>query len=160
MKQIIIEKPGTYEYTLAKEGEEIEILGAFKLVHHDTFKLHITLIHQAAHTKGNIFLRATVDDEAKVDLSGNIIVKKTAVDANSFLTENILLLSELATAEAVPNLEILNNDVHCSHAATVGQIDDDQLFYLQSRGISLDKAKTMIAQGFLSSVTDKIKKEL
>ncbi len=160
MQQIILTQPGTYEYTLAKEGEEIEILGAFKLIHHDTFQLHITLIHQAAHTKGNIFLRATVDDEAKVNISGNIIVRKTAVDANSFLTENILLLSELATAEAIPNLEILNNDVHCSHAATVGQIDADQLFYLQSRGISQGKAKTMIAQGFLSSVTDRIKKEL
>ncbi len=158
MRQIVLTKPGTYKYTLTHEGEELEILGAFKVTKTDDFTINITLIHQAAHTKGNIFLRATVADAAKAHISGNIIVQKSAIDTNSFLTENILLLSESATAEAIPDLEILNNDVHCSHAATVGQIDEEQLFYLQSRGISKEQARIMIADGFLSSVTDKIKK--
>jgi len=159
MQQIVIKKPGKYEYVLQKEGEELEILGAFQ-IETDTCEVQVTLIHEAPHTKGNIFLRATVSGEAKAHFSGNIIVRPTAIDTNSFLTENILLLSEKATAEAIPNLEILTNEVHCSHAATVGHIDAEQLFYLQSRGIAAEFAETMIAKGFLTAVTDKIKKDL
>jgi Fe-S cluster assembly protein SufD len=61
----------------------------------------------------------------------------------------VLLLSDKAKAEAVPDLEIKNNEVKCSHAATVGKIDEEQIFYLNSRGVSENKAKVMIAEGFL-----------
>ncbi len=160
MSQIILHQPGNYEYVLSQAGEELEVLGAFALHGQDNFHLHITLIHEAPHTKGNIIIKATVDDQAKAYISGNIIVNKTATDTDSFLSEKVLLLSRESTAEVIPNLEILNHDVHCSHAATISHIDEEQLFYLQSRGIDVPIAKTMIAEGFLHTVIDKMEKKL
>ena len=155
-QQIVLTKPGNYTYTLSQEGEEIEIIGAFALQNTNVCEIQVNLIHQARYTKGNIVIRATVGDSARMIVKGNIRVEPEAVGTDSFLTENILLLSDTATAEAVPNLDILNNDVHCSHAATIGQIDPEQLFYLQSRGIPEVQAKKMIADGFLQSVIDRI----
>jgi Fe-S cluster assembly protein SufD len=111
--------------------------------------LSVTIIHAAPHTTANTVIKAVVDDEAFAFISGTIIVKPAAQVTNSFLKENVLLLSEKARAEAIPNLEIEANDVKCSHAATVGKVDPEQLFYLQSRGLTPSQAKTAIAQGFL-----------
>ena len=70
---------------------------------------------------------------------------------NSFLTEKILLLSDEARAEAVPDLEIESDDVKCSHAATISKIPEEQLFYLMSRGLSKFEGESMIVEGFLES---------
>lgn len=149
MKTIKLTKPGRYTYTLSHEGEELNIVGSFSLSHHDQFDLDLTIIHLAPHTTANTVLKAVVDDEAQANLIGKIIVQKNAFGTNSFLKENVLLLSPKAKASAIPNLEILCNDVKCSHAATIGKIDPDQVFYLMSRGLPEPEAKSAIAQGFL-----------
>jgi Fe-S cluster assembly protein SufD len=149
MKQIILNKSGHYTYTLDEEGSELEVVGTFLLKDKERLDLSVTIIHAAPHTTANTILKAVVDDEAFASISGTIIVKPGAQVTNSFLKENVLLLSDKARAEAIPNLEIEANDVKCSHAATIGKIDFEQLFYLQSRGLTPSQAKTTIAQGFL-----------
>ena len=71
-------------------------------------------------------------------------------------TNRNLVLDEGAHADSVPNLEIEDNDVHCSHASAVGPIDDDQRFYLESRGVPTEVADRLIAQGFLDEVLERI----
>jgi Fe-S cluster assembly scaffold protein SufB len=82
---------------------------------------------------------------------GRIIIDPECGDTNSFLSERILLLSDSARAEAVPDLEILTDDVKCSHAATISRIPDDQIFYLMSRGLSRQTAEEEIVSGFLEN---------
>lgn len=151
-KQIILKESGDYTIILVGDGAEAEILGAFWLKDHDKLEINVTTIHEACHTSADTFLRAIADGEASATLNGTIIVRPGAQQTNSFLTENVLLFSPKARAEAIPNLEIEANDVKCSHAATVGSVNQEQLFYLMSRGISKEKAKDLIAEGFLGEV--------
>ena len=84
--------------------------------------------------------------------TGLIRVRKEARGTNAFQTNRNLKLSEHAWAESVPNLEIENNDVRCSHASTVGPIDDEQRFYLESRGVPPGAAERLVVAGFFDEV--------
>ena len=81
-------------------------------------------------------------------------IGKEARNTDSFLEMRVLLLDKKSSAVAEPKLEIENNDVKASHAATVGKIDEDQLFYLSSRGVDLDEANKLIINGFLKEVNE------
>jgi Fe-S cluster assembly scaffold protein SufB len=89
-------------------------------------------------------------DQAQIKFVGRIIIDKDCGDSNSFLTERILLLSDQAKAEAVPDLEIKTDDVKCSHAASISRIPEEHLFYLMSRGLQRSAAEQMVVDGFLS----------
>jgi Fe-S cluster assembly protein SufD len=88
--------------------------------------------------------------------SGLIRVRKEAAGTNAYQTNRNLVLSEGAHVESVPNLEIEANDVRCSHASAVGPIDDEQRFYLESRGIEPDVAERLIVLGFFGEVLDRL----
>jgi Fe-S cluster assembly protein SufD len=98
-----------------------------------------------------------VHEDGKADMYGKIIVKKGAQHTESFLQERVLLVDDESCATAIPNLEIKAQEVKCSHAAAVGKIDEEQLFYLMSRGLSKKKATDVIVEGFLQEVRRKIK---
>lgn len=153
---IIIRESGDYEVTLTGEGAHVDILGAFHLKGSEKLEINVVTIHAARHTSADTLIKCIADDKATATINGTIIVEKDAQQTNSFLTENVLLLSEKAQAHAIPNLEIEADDVKCSHAATVGTLDEEHLFYLMSRGISRDEAKKMIADGFLAQVQERI----
>jgi len=152
MQSIVLKKPGTYTYTLDKEGSELNIVGRFWLKDGERFKLNLKVVHSAPHTSSRVSLRAVVSGTAHASLNGLVIVEKNAQGTDSYLSEKVLLLSKKATASAIPNMEIKANQVKCSHAAAAGPIDEDQLFYLTSRGISPNKAKSLIAKGFLNTI--------
>lgn len=151
MKTITLTKSGTYSYTLSKEGSELEVIGRFWLKNKDSLDLNLTIIHAAPHTSARTSLKAVVEGRGVVNFNGTIIVQKGAQATDSFLEERVLLLSDTARATAIPNLEIEANDVRCSHAAAVGKIDEEQLFYLTSRGLPRTQATRLIAKGFLSA---------
>jgi Fe-S cluster assembly scaffold protein SufB len=119
----------------------------------DSQALHLDaeLRHLGKKTKGDIIVRGIVKDSAIAKLDGMIRVAEGGAGAESKLTENVMLLDSGAHAEANPELEILNNDVQSTHAATVSQIDQDKIFYLMSRGLSRESARRMIVEGFLES---------
>ena len=156
-KSIVLTKSGDYTVTLDGEGAHAEILGAFHLTGNQELNINVTTIHAAAHTSADTLIKVIADDSSKAEVNGTIIVEKKAQQTNSFLTENILMLSPKASAHAIPNLEIEADDVKCSHAATVGTIDEEHLFYLMSRGIDQKTAKKLIVSGFLSEVKKRIK---
>lgn len=156
-QQIIITKSGDYTITLAGEGAHAEILSAHHLTGAESIDINLTIVHAATHTSADTVIRAVLDDQSIANIQGTIIVEKDAQQTNSYLQENILMLSDKARANAIPNLEIHADDVKCSHAATVGKIPDEHLFYLQSRGIPENKAKKLIADGFLAEVTNREK---
>ena len=112
--------------------------------------------HAAPSTTSDLLFKGAVSGHARSVYSGLIRVRKEARGTNAFQTNRNLVLSEGAGAESVPNLEIETNDVVCSHASAVGPIDDEQRYYLESRGIPPEVAERLIVLGFFSEVLDRL----
>ncbi len=150
-RTITIDAPGIYEIQLNGEGAEATITGIFEANGKEQKNITVIINHQAAHTRSNTLLKGVARDTAQVSFTGRIIVAENCPDTNAFLTERILLLSDTAKAEAIPELEILTDDVKCSHAASISHIPEEQLFYLKSRGVPHKEAEALIMEGFLQS---------
>ena len=112
--------------------------------------------HAAPRTRSDLLFKGAVRDTAKSVYTGLIKIRDNADKAEAFQTNRNLTLSSGAWAESVPNLEIETNDVKCSHASTVGPIDDDQRFYLESRGIRPEVAERIVVFGFFADVIDRL----
>jgi Fe-S cluster assembly protein SufD len=110
--------------------------------------------HAARDTTSNLLFKGVVDDHSKAVYTGLIHVRPDARGTNAFQTNRNIKLSDDAWAESVPNLQIENNDVKCSHASTVGPVDEDQRFYLESRGLHPSQAERFIVAGFFDEVLD------
>jgi Fe-S cluster assembly protein SufD len=112
--------------------------------------------HQAPDCTSDLLFKGAVDGQSHSVYSGLIRVRPGAKGTNAFQTNRNIKLSEHAWAESVPNLEIENNDVRCSHASTVGPIDPEQRFYLESRGVPPREAEQLIVAGFFGEVIDRL----
>lgn len=112
--------------------------------------------HAAPKTTSDLLFKGAIQDQAKSVYTGLIKIHKEAKGSSAFQTNRNLTLSKGAWAESVPNLDIETNDVKCSHASTVGPIDEDQLFYLESRGIRPDVAERLVVLGFFDEVLDQL----
>ncbi len=112
--------------------------------------------HVAPSTTSDLLFKGAVQDHGRSVYSGMIRVRPEAVGTNAFQTNRNLVLSEGAGAESVPNLEILTDDVRCSHASAVGPVDEEQLYYLESRGVPPVQAERLIVMGFLGEVLDRL----
>ena len=108
--------------------------------------------HIAPKTYSDLLFKGAVQDTAKSVYTGLIRIREEAKGSVAYQTNRNLTLSEGAWAESVPNLDIKTNDVKCSHASTVGPIDDEQRFYLESRGIPPDVAERLVVLGFFDDV--------
>ncbi len=118
--------------------------------------IHAESIHNASGTYSDIFTKAVISDRAKALATGNVCIGAEASDSNGYETQNALLLTENAEADAIPNLEIHNHDVKCSHGSTISQIDENQVFYMMSRGVSRKNAELMLIKGFFNNILEKI----
>lgn len=147
--KIELTKADKYLIKIVDPGIEVEISAKFNLKTNDHQELEVIIHHQAPHTRANTVFRGVVDDLAYLKMMGRIIIDPNCPDTNSFLDERILLLSDTARAETIPDLEIESDDVKCSHAAAITNINQEHLFYLTSRGVSVKKAKKLIVDGFL-----------
>lgn len=112
--------------------------------------------HRAPKTESNLLFKGAVLDHAHSVYSGLIRIDKGAKGTKAYQTNRNLVLSEGAHADSVPNLEIEENDVACSHASAVGPIDPDQLFYLEARGVPTESAQRLIVLGFFNELLDRI----
>jgi Fe-S cluster assembly protein SufD len=112
--------------------------------------------HVAPKTSSDLLFKGAVQDTAKSVYTGLIRIEHEAHGSQAYQTNRNLTLSKGAWAESVPNLEIETNDVKCSHASTVGPIDDEQRFYLESRGIHPDVAERLVVLGFFNEVLERL----
>jgi len=118
--------------------------------------IELTMHHTQTDCQSRIMTRAVMQDESRFDFTGKIIVDKIAKGTDARLENKNLLLSSRAQANTEPQLEIYNGNIQCSHGATVGHLDEDALFYLQSRGISKSDAMQMLIQAFLQPILQNI----
>ena len=115
--------------------------------------------HLAPNGKSTLTFKNALLGKSKCIFSGLIKVENDAQSTNAYQTNRNLLLSDEAEADSMPGLEILANEVKCSHGATTSKIDDQELFYLLSRGISRSVAERLIVLGFFEEVIGKISME-
>jgi Fe-S cluster assembly protein SufD len=111
--------------------------------------------HVAPRTNSELLCQGAVAGTSRSVYSGLIRVHRGAVRSDARQTNHNLVLDEGAHADSVPNLDILENDVKCSHASTVGPIDEDQRYYIESRGVTPDVAEGLIVQGFFDDIIDR-----
>ena len=116
--------------------------------------------HAAPDTTSELLFKGALNDASRSVYTGLIRVRPEGRGTNAFQTNRNLKLSEDAWAESVPNLEIENNDVHCSHASTVGPVDEEQRFYLESRGVPPLAAEQLIVAGFFDEVLERLPRGL
>jgi Fe-S cluster assembly protein SufD len=115
----------------------------------------VDVVHEKPHLQSYTLIKAVLFDQSRFDLTGNIIIRTGAKHTDAYLKISVLMLSSEAKAKAVPSLEIMENDVKGGHGATVGQVDPEELFYLQSRGLSHSQATKVLVKGFLRDLTEK-----
>jgi Fe-S cluster assembly protein SufD len=149
-----------YRIILEGKGASVKFLGLLLGKENQSLKLNITVFHKAENTTSEVIIKSALQDTASVHFDGLIKIEKGAKGTKAWLAAHLLLLSPKARGIAVPNLEILENDIKAGHAATVGRINELELFYLMSRGIPEDKAKQLIIGGFLDSIIKQFPKDL
>ena len=140
--------------SLSGRGATGDIVALSFADEHQTIDFRTFHSHIAPDTSSNLLFKGAIDDEARSIYTGLIRIGPEARGTNAFQTNRNLKLSDTAWAESVPNLEIENNDVACSHASTVGPVEEEQMFYLQSRGVPDDVAERLIVDGFFAETLD------
>lgn len=115
--------------------------------------------HDASFTMSDIITRGVLLDKSKALSRGLVQIGEDAPNSEGYEQQDALLLSNAAEADAIPNLVIHNHDVKCSHGSTVGKVDEEQLFYLQSRGIPTELAEKVLVEGYFIPVIDSITDE-
>jgi len=117
---------------------------------------HVEVIHEAKYSQSEMLYKGILDSESRAVFNGRLNVVKDADRINAYQANHHLLLSSEAEAYSKPELEIYAEDVKCKHGATTGQLDEDALFYLQSRGIEERDAKSILIQGFAEEILKRI----
>ncbi len=139
----------TFEF--AGKNSELQCLGVIVGTKEMKFSFETISRHIVPETKASYRIRAAMFDRSLVDYKGNLIITKPAQLTDTYLSHDTLLLSDYARAKTVPALEIEADDVKAGHAATIGKVDEELMFYLLSRGIESKEAGQMLINGFFES---------
>ena len=143
-------------FDLAGPGANVYVHGFMFGDQRQHFHLHTLQRHVADHCTSDLLIKGCLKDQARSVYQGLIQVSEGAQRTDAYQANRNLLLSSTARADSIPGLEILANDVRCTHGATIGQVDEEQLFYLMARGMPRSQAQRLIVEGFFAPVLDRI----
>jgi Fe-S cluster assembly protein SufD len=154
---LLAAEPGTKELTinLSKEGLAVNLLGIF-ICRSGVMKIRTIQHHAKPHASSNLLFKTVVLGPGRFDYEGLIRIDKGADGSDAYQRHDSLLLHEKAQVETRPVLEIEADEVRCTHGATIGQLDEEQIFYLTTRGLNKATASELILQGFLGEVAEQI----
>jgi Fe-S cluster assembly protein SufD len=144
------------EASLVGQGADAELKSIYLASGKQFFDFHTLQDHQVGNTRSDLLFKGALQDTARTVYAGLIRIEKGAARSDAYQANRNLVLSDHAKATSIPMLEIDNNDVRCTHGATVGPVDPQHMFYLRSRGIPEQTAKRMLVQGFFGDVLDRI----
>lgn len=136
-----------------------EMLGLYFAEERQHFDMRTLQDHAAPAATSDLLYKGALKDQSHTVYSGLIRVHPGAAKTDAYQANRNLVLSDNAKADSKPELEILNNDVRCTHGSTVGQIDEEELFYLQTRGLPRDEAERLIVDGFFEEVIQRVRIE-
>lgn len=141
---------------LAGEGAHVQVNGVMFTEGKQHLSYHTLQHHQAAHGTSDLLYKGALQDQSQLVWRGMIKVDRDAQKTNGYQRDDNLMLSEHARADSIPGLEIEADDVICTHGATAGRVDDQQIFYARCRGLTRKEAVRMIVAGFFQQVFDRI----
>jgi Fe-S cluster assembly protein SufD len=144
---------------LQGKGAECKLDGAYLVEGEDHVDHHTLVEHEASHCRSDQMYRGIASGKGTAVFDGIVVVHRDAQKTEAHQQNHNLLLSDTASVHTKPHLEIDADDVICSHGATIGSLDPDQLFYLRTRGIREDLARAMLTYAFLESIVDRISHE-
>lgn len=152
MKKILINKPGNYsiDLVLNEVGKKMDWLGVIDARIEGEYNLSLITNHTAANTFARTSIKGVVGEGAKVRVDGLVRIEKEAQFSDSFLSMKLLILDSVSSAIVVPKMEIKADKINAAHSASVSKIDEEQLFYLESRGIDKEEARELIIKGLLN----------
>ena len=141
---------------LPGRGSTVDVVGAYFGEEEQTLDYRYFMQHIGTNTRSDMFLKGAVEDKARSVFTGMIRIEDSGQKTEAFQTNRNLILSDGASAQSVPNLEILANDVKCGHGSTVGPLDEHQRYYLMSRGLGEQRADRLQVHGFFDEALVKL----
>ena len=144
------------EVSMQGEHANSEVHGLYLIDKEQQADNYVYVDHAAPQCQSNALYKGIVDDSARATFNGHVLVAEGAVKTEAFQTNRNILLTDKANVVSKPFLEIYNDDVKCSHGSTTGQIDEQALFYIRSRGISERTARTLLYYAFCDEIIQKI----
>ncbi|MBI3620352.1 SufD family Fe-S cluster assembly protein [Candidatus Roizmanbacteria bacterium] len=149
---------GQITVELVARQVNVMIFGVYTGAKDDNFMIKTVQHHLAPETTSNLLIKGVFDDRAKFHYQGLIRIEKSAQKSHAYQKNQNLILSPQVFVESMPFLEILANDVFCTHGSTTGRLNEEQLFYLKSRGLQEPVAKRLLVAGFITHVFDEIER--
>lgn len=144
---------------LNDEGIECTLNGLYVVTGDQHVDSHTAIDHAKPHCNSHELYKGILDGRSRAVFNGKVFVRKDAQKTDAKQTNRNLILSDEAVVDTKPQLEIFADDVKCTHGATIGQLDDDALFYLQSRGVGAETARSLLTYGFATDILKRIKIE-
>ena len=141
------------------EGAEVTLNGLYLADGDRLVDNHTTIDHAKAHCPSHEIYKGILGGRARAVFNGKIIVRPDAQKTNAKQTNRALLLSDSASINTKPQLEIFADDVKCTHGAAIGQLDEDAIFYLRARGLTFDEARDMLIHAFAGEILDRVRIE-
>ncbi len=165
---LIFDKPGDYvvffhnlsgqfRFELMKKDINLEIYGLYIGKGEDQYKIETIQHHMAPNTVSNLLIKGVFDGESKFIYRGLVRIEKDAQRSHAYQKNQNLLLSPKSFVESKPDLEILANDVFCTHGSTTGKINEEEIFYIKSRGLTEKETRGLIVQGFINDIINKVR---
>jgi Fe-S cluster assembly protein SufD len=148
---------GEFDFQIKESGVNLNILGLFVGKKSDNFELKTNQYHIAPNSTSNLLIKGVFDDQSRFIYQGLIKIEKLGQKSHAYQKNKNLILSKGVYIDSRPFLEILANDVFCTHGSTTGKINEESLFYLKSRGLNQKTAEKLYVSGFIQEIIDKIK---
>lgn len=145
---------------LVGEGAEANVYGAYVCGGNEKVKIAVDMYHDVPHCNSRQLFKGIAGGDSKVDFYGKIIVAQDAQRTEAYQENHNILLTDGAKVDTKPQLEIYADDVKCSHGATIGRLNEEEQFYMRSRGISLEDAKVLQMISFIAPVLENIQDEV
>jgi len=150
---------GDVKIIIEGQNTSVQILGAIIGSGDQQIKLYTFQDHQKPDSVSDLFIKSVLFDESHFQYEGLIKIEKDAQKSNAYQKNQNLLIGQKAWADSRPKLEILANDVRCTHGATIGKINEEEIYYLNTRGLNRQNAQRLIIKGFLQNVIDRVPDE-
>ena len=145
-----------YHVMLLGENSEASLSGVWMLSGKREAHTHVLMDHQAPHCRSLQLFKGVLNDTTHSSFEGKILVRQLAQKTEAYQLNHNLLLSDRALADSKPSLEIFADDVRCTHGPALGRMSDQQLFYLQARGLNQELATKLLSHAFINEVVDTI----
>ncbi|MDO8496916.1 MAG: SufD family Fe-S cluster assembly protein [bacterium] len=151
---------GKFIFEMKARDVTVDIYGLFTGKNNEEYKIETIQHHKAPFSTSNLFIKGVFDDASKLHYKGLIRIEKEGQNSHAYQKNQNLMLSPNVFVESNPYLEILANEVFCTHGSTTGRLNEEEIFYAKSRGLSRGQAKQLLVDGFVNDIMEKIKSKV